>query len=93
VLVTGCEIVSTFGKPELVYIGKCDLIEQVSSLDKILFPYSYLLFHFCPTEGQSNRWLCHKSVYLSVFFVSNSPGREETPPSWWRAGRRPECRE
>jgi T-complex protein 1 subunit beta len=49
VLVTGCEIVSTFGKPELVNIGKCDLIEQVSSLDKILFPYSYLLFHFCPT--------------------------------------------
>jgi len=29
-LVTGGEIVSTFGKPELVKIGKCDLIEQVS---------------------------------------------------------------
>ena len=28
-LVTGGEIVSTFGKPELVRIGKCDLIEQV----------------------------------------------------------------
>ena len=28
-LVTGGEIVSTFGKPELVKIGKCDLIEQV----------------------------------------------------------------
>ena len=31
-LVTGGEIVSTFGKPELVKIGKCDLIEQVASL-------------------------------------------------------------
>merc|ERR1719158_911273 len=29
-LVTGGEIVSTFGKPELVKIGTCDLIEQVS---------------------------------------------------------------
>merc|ERR1712061_770554 len=28
-LVTGGEIVSTFGKPELVKIGKCDVIEQV----------------------------------------------------------------
>ena len=31
-LVTGGEIVSTFGKPELVKIGKCDLIEQVYNL-------------------------------------------------------------
>ena len=30
-LVTGGEIVSTFGKPELVKIGKCDLIEQVTN--------------------------------------------------------------
>ena len=28
-LVTGGEIVSTFGNPEMVKIGKCDLIEQV----------------------------------------------------------------
>ena len=28
-LVTGGEIVSTFGNPELVKIGRCDLIEQV----------------------------------------------------------------
>ena len=28
-LVTGGEIISTFGHPELVKIGKCDLIEQV----------------------------------------------------------------
>ena len=28
-LVTGGEIVSTFGNPELVKVGKCDLIEQV----------------------------------------------------------------
>ena len=34
-LVTGGEIVSTFGKPELVKIGKCDLIEQVW---KVRFP-------------------------------------------------------
>ena len=30
------EIVSTIGKPEMVKIGKCYLIEQVSSLEKIL---------------------------------------------------------
>ena len=34
-LVTGGEIVSTFGKPELVKIGKCDLIEQVLPLSGI----------------------------------------------------------
>jgi T-complex protein 1 subunit beta len=28
-LVTGGEIVSTFGNPEMVRLGKCDLIEQV----------------------------------------------------------------
>lgn len=29
-LVTGGEIVSTFDNPDLVKLGKCDLIEQVS---------------------------------------------------------------
>ncbi len=54
--VTGGEIVSTFGKPELVKIGKCDLIEQVSSLDSYSYlTYSYFLFQFlhapmCPGE-------------------------------------------
>ena len=28
-LVTGGEIVSTFGRPELVKLGRCDLIEEV----------------------------------------------------------------
>ena len=28
-LVTGGEIVSTFGRPELVKLGHCDLIEEV----------------------------------------------------------------
>jgi hypothetical protein len=31
-LVTGGEIVSTFGNPELVRLGKCDLIEQVNDM-------------------------------------------------------------
>lgn len=31
-LVTGGEIVSTFGHPELVKLGRCDLIEEVTSL-------------------------------------------------------------
>ena len=31
-LVTGGEIVSTFGHPDKVKMGKCDLIEQVSDL-------------------------------------------------------------
>merc|ERR1719412_152936 len=39
-LVTGGEIVSTFGKPELVKIGKCDLIEQVSIGDETLRKFS-----------------------------------------------------
>ena len=32
-LVTGGEIVSTFGHPELVKLGRCDLIEEVSFLE------------------------------------------------------------
>jgi len=39
-LVTGAEIVSTFGKPELVKIGKCDLIEQVQIGDETLLKFS-----------------------------------------------------
>jgi len=39
-LVTGAEIVSTFGKPELVKIGKCDLIEQVAIGDETLLKFS-----------------------------------------------------
>merc|ERR1712088_999058 len=39
-LVTGGEIVSTFGKPELVKIGKCDLIEQVSIGDETLLKFT-----------------------------------------------------
>jgi len=39
-LVTGGEIVSTFGKPELVKIGKCDVIEQVMIGDEILLKFS-----------------------------------------------------
>ena len=36
-LVTGGEIVSTFGNPELVKIGKCDLIEQVRNHGTLFF--------------------------------------------------------
>jgi len=39
-LVTGAEIVSTFGNPELVRIGKCDLIEQVSIGEETLLKFS-----------------------------------------------------
>merc|ERR1712128_40361 len=39
-LVTGGEIVSTFGHPEKVRIGKCDLIEQVSIGDETLLKFS-----------------------------------------------------
>merc|ERR1712165_652657 len=39
-LVTGGEIVSTFGKPELVKIGHCDLIEQISIGDEVLLKFS-----------------------------------------------------
>jgi len=39
-LVTGGEIVSTFGNPELVKIGKCDLIEQVEIGEETLIKFS-----------------------------------------------------
>jgi len=39
-LVTGGEIVSTFGRPELVKLGHCDLIEQVSIGDETLLKFS-----------------------------------------------------
>merc|ERR1712096_229268 len=39
-LVTGGEIVSTFGNPEMVKIGKCDLIEQVQIGDETLLKFS-----------------------------------------------------
>lgn len=39
-LVLGGEIVSTFGHPEMVKIGKCDLIEQVSIGDETLLKFS-----------------------------------------------------
>merc|ERR1719402_1342805 len=39
-LVTGGEIVSTFGKPELVKLGTCDLIEQVDIGDETLLKFS-----------------------------------------------------
>ena len=38
-LVTGGEIVSTFGRPELVKLGHCDLIEEV------FFFYVYFRFN------------------------------------------------
>jgi len=39
-LVTGGEIVSTFGNPELVKLGKCDLIEQVDIGEETLVKFS-----------------------------------------------------
>merc|ERR1712226_849306 len=39
-LVTGGEIVSTFGKPELVKLGSCDLIEQLSIGDEVVLKFS-----------------------------------------------------
>ena len=44
-LVTGGEIISTFGHPELVKIGKCDLIEQVSV--RSIFPSLSLALLSC----------------------------------------------
>jgi len=39
-LVTGGEIVSTFGNPDLVKLGKCDLIEQVDIGEETLVKFS-----------------------------------------------------
>merc|ERR1712088_642579 len=39
-LVTGGEIVSTFGNPELVKVGKCDLIEQIDIGEETLIKFS-----------------------------------------------------
>ena len=51
-LVTGGEIVSTFGHPEMVKIGKCDLIEQVKETDRMCL-LQQLIFRF-----QSEMRLC-----------------------------------
>ena len=40
-IILGGEIVSTFGKPELVKIGKCDLIQQVNIGDETLIKFRY----------------------------------------------------
>ena len=45
--VTGGEIVSTISKPEMVKIGKCYLIEQVSSLEKILLVTIFFSIFTC----------------------------------------------
>jgi hypothetical protein len=47
-LVTGGEIVSTFGNPELVKIGRCDLIEQV----RISFDTYSILILFLYRDGK-----------------------------------------
>merc|ERR1711935_1270994 len=39
-LVTGGEIVSTFGNPELVKVGTCDLIEQIDIGEETLLKFS-----------------------------------------------------
>merc|ERR1719291_936351 len=39
-LVTGGEIVSTFGNPDLVKVGKCDLIQQVQIGEETLLKFS-----------------------------------------------------
>ena len=44
-LVTGGEIVSTFGHPEMVKLGRCDLIEEVS-LKIIFILFTRVCFYF-----------------------------------------------
>ena len=39
IIIIGGEIVSTFGKPELVKIGKCDLIQQIQIGDETLLKF------------------------------------------------------
>jgi T-complex protein 1 subunit beta len=41
-LVTGGEIVSTFGNPDLVRLGRCDLIEQVCNIFSSSRRFSYV---------------------------------------------------
>ena len=60
-LVTGGEIVSTFGKPELVKIGKCDLIEQV-------FPLSWN-FHWYNFSILARFQLVMRLCWSSVVFL------------------------
>ena len=44
-LVTGGEIVSTFGHPEMVKLGRCDLIEEVSLKIVFILFTRVFLFH------------------------------------------------
>ena len=70
-LVTGGEIVSTFGKPELVKIGKCDLIEQVSIGDETLVKFRLDFFALILCEHYS-KILCsikdHSLIYSTIYF-------------------------
>jgi hypothetical protein len=65
-LVTGGEIVSTFGNPDLVRLGRCDLIEQVCDF----FKSSQRFYYVFPTSS----WLlfCF-TVYYPVFLSPIPP--------------------
>lgn len=44
-LVTGGEIVSTFGHPELVKLGRCDLIEEVTTVISVVMKGDFKIYH------------------------------------------------
>lgn len=59
-LVTGGEIVSTFDNPDLVKLGKCDLIEQVN----LRFYTIYVLLQFHVYDG--TLYCCIRLVSLQL---------------------------
>ena len=75
-LVTGGEIVSTFGHPDKVKIGKCDLIEQVSQKFIQRLHFVTISSYRCPLEmrrsSSSPEFL---SARLAPLFFAAPPSR------------------
>merc|ERR1711981_600217 len=81
-LVTGGEIVSTFGNPELVKIGKCDLIEQVEIGEEILIKFSGVALGEACTivlRGATQQILdeAERSLHDSLCAAANSQGNKD----------------
>ena len=66
-LVTGGEIVSTFGNPEMVKIGKCDLIEQVRQIWDLNPSFS---LHLLWIQGTFERYSWTKLEFTKTFRFS-----------------------
>merc|ERR1712048_1480575 len=90
-LVTGGEIVSTFGNPDKVKIGRCDLIEQVQIGDETLLKFSGVpLGEACPwscVELPSRSSGRRREVCTTLSVSSPAPSRSRGQSSGEAAAR------